>query len=127
MVGTRYDVLQMRVISRSTLTRFVETLSGRKDANAVRAALKSWFHETERAGWKSSQDVKRAYATASIVGADRVVFNIKGNSFRLIVSIDYLRQIVFIKWLGSHKDYDSIDVRTVEYGHQTYQNRPRSR
>ncbi len=117
----------MRVISRSTLTRFVETLAGKKDAVAVRTALESWFHETERAAWRNSQDIKRAYSTASIVGAERVVFNIKGNSYRLITSIDYQRQTLFIKWIGSHKDYDSIDARTVEYGHQTYQNRPRSR
>ncbi len=117
----------MRVISRSTLTRFVEVLAGKKDLVAVRTALSAWFHETERAARKNSQDVKRAYSTASIVGAERAVFNIKGNSYRLIVSIDYPRQTVFIKWLGSHKDYDSIDARTVEYGHQTYQNRPRSR
>jgi mRNA interferase HigB len=117
----------MRVIARSTLSKFVETLAGRKDAVAIRTALEAWFHETELAAWKNSQDIKRAYATASIVGAERVVFNIKGNSYRLIVSIDYPRQTVFIKWLGSHKDYDSIDARTVEYGDQTYQKRSGSR
>ena len=61
----------------------------------------------------------KAYANASIVGPDRVVFNIKGNDYRLVVAINYRRQIVFIKWLGAHADYDKIDVKTVTYGHQT--------
>ena len=64
--------------------------------------------------------MKRAYANASIIGSERVVFNIKGNSYRLVAAVDYQRQVVFIKWLGSHADYDRIDVRTVQYGNQTY-------
>jgi mRNA interferase HigB len=59
--------------------------------------------------------VTRSYANASIVG-DRVVFNIKRNSYRLVVAIDYRRQIVFIKWLGAHAAYDKIAVKTVKYG-----------
>jgi mRNA interferase HigB len=57
-----------------------------------------------------------AYANASIVGSDRVVFNIKGNSYRLVAAINYPHQIVFIKWIGSHADYDKIDVKMVKYG-----------
>ena len=69
------------------------------------------------------------YATASIIDAERVVFNIKGNDYRLIAAVDYERQSVFIKWLGSHAEYDKVDARKVEYGHQTYQKRlgPRGR
>lgn len=59
--------------------------------------------------------MKTSYAHASIVGTDRVVFNIKGNSYRLVVAVNYRRAIVFIKWLGTHKEYDAIDVRTVQY------------
>jgi mRNA interferase HigB len=84
----------------------------------VKSALDSWFHEAARAEWKTPADVVRAYSNASIVGADRVVFNIKGNSYRLVVSLDYEHQIAFIKWVGSHADYDEIDVRTVKYGDQ---------
>ena len=58
---------------------------------------------------------------ASIVGPDRVVFNIKGNAYRLVAAIDYRRGIVFIKWLGSHQEYDKIDVRTVQYDDQAHQ------
>lgn len=70
-----------------------------------------------QAEWKNPADVVKAYANASIVGSDRVVFNIKGNDYRLVVAIHYRLQIVFIKWLGSHAEYDKIDVKTVRYGH----------
>jgi len=107
----------MRVIARKTLKRFIDSLKGGKDQKAVKSALDSWFHEVRQAGWKNPADVVKAYANASIVGSDRVVFNIKGNDYRLVVAIHYRLQIVFIKWLGSHADYDKIDVKTVSYGH----------
>ena len=96
--------------------RFVESLKGQGGHKAVRAALEAWFHEVQRAEWRSSAEVKRSYGTASIISGDRVVFNIKGNDYRLVTAIDYRRQIVFIKWLGAHRDYDRIDARTVQYG-----------
>ena len=105
----------MRIIARSTVVRFIEELEGHKDHRAVKAALDSWLQEVKRAEWKNSSDVKGSYSNASVVGADRVVFNIKGNAYRLVVAIDYRRAIVFIKWLGTHKEYDEIDVRTVQY------------
>jgi mRNA interferase HigB len=114
----------MRVIARSTLPRFVETLTGLKDKAAVKTALDAWFHEVEQANWPGPADVKKAYANASVIDADRVVFNIKGNSYRLVTAIDYPRRVVFVKWLGSHEKYDKIDVRTVRYGDQTYQKHP---
>jgi mRNA interferase HigB len=109
----------VRIIARSTLSRFLESLEGHRDHRAVKAALDSWFKEARQAEWKNSSDVKASYAHASIVGADRVVFNIKGNSYRLVVAVDYRRAIVFIKWLGSHQEYDAIDVRTVGYATKT--------
>ncbi|HKO03598.1 MAG TPA: type II toxin-antitoxin system HigB family toxin [Candidatus Acidoferrales bacterium] len=108
----------MRVIARKTLRRFVDSLKGSKDHSAVRSALDSWFHEAARAEWKTPADVVKAYGNASIVGSDRVVFNSKGNSYRLVVAILYEHQIVFIKWIGSHADYDKIDARKVNYGDQ---------
>ncbi len=105
----------MRIIARKTLREFIESLRGSKDQKAVKSALDAWFHEVQSAEWKAPTDVSRHYASASIVG-DRVVFNIKGNSYRLVVAADYRRQIVFIKWLGTHAAYDKIDVRTVKYG-----------
>lgn len=105
----------MRVIARRTLIRFVESLQGRQYQGAVRDALEAWYHEARRATWRNPAEVRQAYGSASFVG-DRVVFNIKGNDYRLVVAIDYHRQITFIKWIGSHEDYDSIDVGGVAYG-----------
>jgi len=109
----------VRVIARKTLKLFVNSLKGSKDEKAVKSALDAWFHEALRADWKSPADVLGTYANASVVGPDRVVFNIKGNDYRLVVAINYRHQIVFIKWIGTHADYDKIDVKTVRYGHQT--------
>ena len=111
----------MRIIARNTLVRFARDLTGHKDYRAVKAALDAWFHEAKQAEWKRPADVKESYGNASIVGADRVVFNIKGNDYRLVTATDYRRGIVFIKWLGSHTEYDNIDVRTVQYADQANQ------
>ena len=82
----------------------------------MKAALDAWFDEVSKAQWVSSADVKKLYATASIVNAERIVFNIKGNDYRLVVSADFEKAIVWIKWVGSHKAYDRIDVTEVEHG-----------
>jgi len=111
----------VRIIARSTLTRFIEKLEGHKDQRALKAALDSWFQEVKQAEWKNSSDVRASYANASIVGAERVVFNIKGNAYRLVAAVDYRRAIVFIKWLGTDKQYDAIDVRTIQYATQADQ------
>ncbi len=106
----------MRIISRRTLRDFIAERADRKDQPALKAALDSWFAEVSRAAWASTADVKRLYATASIVTADRIVFNIKGNDFRLVVAADFEKAIVWIKWIGTHKDYDRIDVKEVDHG-----------
>lgn len=106
---------RMRIIARNKLTSFVASLAGQKDQKAVKTATDSWFAEVKRSAWSSSADVKARYATASIVTASRVVFNIKGNDYRLVVEIDYSKAIVWTIWIGSHKDYDRIDVRKVRH------------
>lgn len=105
----------MRIIARSTLVTFLDTLNGQRDRQAVAASLNAWFHEVSRAKWRRASDVKQHFATASIVSAERVVFNIKGNDYRLVVAVDYERSIVWIKWIGTHADYDKIDVREVRH------------
>jgi mRNA interferase HigB len=105
----------MRIIARRTLLRFVDSLAGHKDQPAVKAALDAWFDEARKANWTSTADVRRRYATASIVTAERIVFNIKGNSYRLVVAADFEKGIVWIKWVGTHKDYDRIDVTEVDH------------
>ena len=81
----------------------------------MKAALDAWFGEVKKARWASTADVKRLYATASIVSADRIVFNVKGNAYRLVVAVDFEKSIVWIKWIGGHKEYDRIDVTEVEH------------
>lgn len=114
-MGTGYK-LKMRIIARRTLREFVQRRKGRKDTPALKAALDAWFDEVRRARWRNMADIKRHYATASVLSADRVVFNIKGNDYRLIVAVDFEKGIVWIKWLGMHREYDRIDAREVEYG-----------
>lgn len=105
----------MRIIARRTLREFVDSLAGHKDQKAVKAALDAWFHEAKTADWKTTADIKRSYATASIVTAGRAVFNIKGNAYRLVVAVDFEKAIIWIKWIGTHRDYDRIKVTEVEY------------
>jgi mRNA interferase HigB len=105
----------MRVIARRTLRQFIDSLAGHQDQPAVKAALDAWFDEAHKARWTSSADIKRRYATASIVTAERIVFNIKGNAYRLVVAADFEKGIVWIKWVGSHEEYDRIDVTEVEH------------
>ncbi len=107
----------MRIIARRTLQESVDRLAGRKDQSAVKASLDAWFDKVSKASWTSSADVKRPYSTASIVSAGRIVFNIKDNDYRLVVAVDYEKNIVWIKWLGSHKAYDRIDVTEVGHDH----------
>ncbi len=106
----------MRIIARRTLREFVDGRTGYKDHAALKAALDAWFDEVRKARWSTAADVKRSYATASIVSADRIVFNIKGNDYRLIIAADFDKGIVWIKWIGTHKDYDKLDVKGVQYG-----------
>lgn len=106
----------MRIIARRTLREFVESRVGDKTRPALKAALDAWFAEVSKAAWESTADVKRLYATASVVSADRIVFNIKGNDYRLVVSVDFEKAIVWIKWVGTHADYDRINVKEVEHG-----------
>lgn len=81
----------------------------------MKAALDAWFDEVKKARWASTAEVKRSYATASIVTAERIVFNVKGNAYRLVVAVDFEKSIVSIKWLGTHRDYDRIDVTVVKH------------
>jgi mRNA interferase HigB len=75
--------------------------------------LEAWHAEVLRARWRSPHDVKAQFRSASIVGGDRVVFNIAGNKYRLVAAMDWERQILFVKFVGSHALYDKMDVRTV--------------
>jgi mRNA interferase HigB len=75
--------------------------------------LKSWFKEASTANWNTPNEIKEQYGSASILKDSRVVFNVCGNKFRLIVEINYKRQWVFIRFVGTHKEYDNIDANNI--------------
>jgi mRNA interferase HigB len=106
----------MRIIARRTLRAFVASLAGHHDQPAVREALDNWYRGVSKARWRNAADVKRMYATASIVTSERIVFNIKGNAYRLVIAVDFEKSAVWIKWIGNHRDYDKIDATEVEHG-----------
>lgn len=104
----------MRIIARRTLRQFVNSIGGKKDQPAAKAALDAWFDEVSKAKWTSPANVKRLYSTSSSVTGERIVFNIKGN--RLVLAVDFEKAIVWIKWIGTHQAYDRIDVKEVKHG-----------
>jgi mRNA interferase HigB len=97
----------MRIIAKKSLREFWER---HPDAEEP---LLAWFREVEQEDWDTPAKVKEKYRSASIVGKNRVVFNIKGNSYRLVVKINYAARIVFIRFVGTHADYDRIDVGEI--------------
>jgi len=108
------------VIARGTLSGFVKIRVPRAHQDVVKAQLDAWYERAAKAQWKNSAEVKAQYASASILTAERVVFNIKGNDYRLIVAIDDHYKILLIKWIGTHKEYDQIDALEVEYDEDRY-------
>lgn len=110
----------VRVIARGTLNGFVRNRVDRKLQKAVKAHLDAWYAEAAKAEWKTSAELKSQYNSAGIISAERVVFNIKGNDYRLVVAINYHFQVLLIKWLGTHKEYDNIDVEKVTYDEGRY-------
>lgn len=99
----------MRVIAKSTLVKFWE-LPGHEDA---KAALESWHDIALKASWRSPQDVKNQIGSASICAKNRVVLNVAGNKYRLVVEMQYRAGIAWVKFIGTHKRYDEIDVETI--------------
>jgi mRNA interferase HigB len=97
----------MRVIAVRALKAFWQK---HPDAES---ALRAWYTETKRATWRGPQDIRNAYRTASFVGNNRVVFNIRGNSYRLIVAIKYEFQIVYIRFVGTHGEYDRVKAEEI--------------
>jgi mRNA interferase HigB len=99
----------MRVIAKSSLKKFWE-LPGCADS---RGPLQAWYEEAKKANWGSPQALKAQFAHASICGNNRVVFNIAGNKYRLVVETQYRAGLTWVKFVGTHGQYDKIDVETV--------------
>lgn len=101
----------MRIIKEKTLTEYCK-LSKYKQA---KESVLAWIYEIRYSTWNNANELKAKYGNASIISSKRVVFNIKGNDYRLIVDIEYKLQLVFIVWFGTHTDYDKINAKTVNY------------
>jgi mRNA interferase HigB len=97
----------MRIISKRTLVDFWENHA------ASQKPLDEWFKFVRHADWENSQDIKNDFANASFLGDNRVVFNIGGNKFRLIVWVNYAAHAVYIKFIGTHAEYDKIDAENI--------------
>lgn len=98
----------MRVIAISVLRAF-----WRRHPDAEQP-LKAWFEEVTNASWTQPSDIKAQYRSASVLKNRRVVFNIKGNHYRLVVAVAYRLQAVYVKFIGTHKQYDAVNAETIE-------------
>ena len=105
----------MRVITRGALQTYWSQ-RGREDAEEP---LKAWYAEARKAAWKTPEDIKAKYRSASFVADNRVVFNIGGNKHRLVVHVNYGLRVVPVKFIGTHKDYDAIDASKIGGGGTT--------
>lgn len=99
--------MRVRIIARGTLRRFWHS---NPDA---REPLQAWYQEARKATWSSPHEIKQMYRSASVIGNNRVVFNIAGNKYRLIVRFNYDFGIGYIRFVGSHADYDNVDAENV--------------
>ena len=102
------------------MTGFVENRVVLGQQAVVKAQLDAWYQIVHPAKRKSSAELKSQLHSVSVLTSERVVFNIKGNDYRLIASINYGHQILFVKWLGTHREYDQVDARRVEYDEDRY-------
>ena len=100
----------MRVIALSTLKAFLESDAAYADA---REPVMAWYRQVRAADWATPADVKRNIATASILKDGRAVFNIAGNKYRIVVWINYPYRVVYIRFIGTHRQYDEIDAQTI--------------
>ena len=100
----------MRIIAKSRLRIYWETPGNEKS----QAYLNEWYHFCSKQSWATPQNIKNMLRNVSFVANDRVIFNIKGNDYRIICAIDYQRQAMFIKFVGTHKEYDHVNAREVE-------------
>jgi len=97
----------MRIIALNTLRLFWEQHPD------TRQALQAWYRDAKHATWKTPADIRHVYRHASIVGHNRAVFNIRGNQYPLVVAINYTPGIIYVRFIGTHQDYDKIDVATI--------------
>ncbi len=105
-MGTYY-IIYVHIISKKKLVDYYNKHIETKNQ------LEAWYHEVREAEWNNPQDVKEKYRSASIIGGKRVVFNIKGNKYRLVVQINYEMKIIYIRFIGTHKEYNKINAEEI--------------
>jgi len=105
-MGTLH-IISVRVIAKKTLIEYYEK------NKEIKNQLEAWYREAKNAEWKNPQEIKKKYASASIISGNRVVFNIKGNKYRLVTKINYQMKIVYIRFIGTHKEYDKINAEEI--------------
>jgi len=103
----------MIVIGADLVERYLADRSGHKGIKVARSQYQAWLDIVTRANWRNPEDVKASYPKASILKASRVVFNIKGNDYRLVAAVQYRAGALAIRFFGSHAEYDRIDAETV--------------
>lgn len=103
----------MIVIGTETVERYFAAHAGARGLRAARSQYAVWLAIARRARWRTPEDVKASHPRASILKGGRVVFNIKGNDFRLIAAVQYQAGVLVIRFFGSHAEYDHVDAETV--------------
>jgi mRNA interferase HigB len=99
----------MKILVRRTILYYAKIYPSASDALLI------WYHEFSKFGFANFNELKRVYRNASIISNQRVVFNVKGNAYRLIVSINFQQQACYVIWFGTHKEYDQIDVSAISF------------
>ena len=99
----------MHIISKRTLVEFYK----RSDCQDAKGPLEAWYYEAKHAQWADPSEIKAQFGSASIFKNNRVVFNMGGNKYRLVVRINYESKTVFVRFIGTHKEYDEIDVEAI--------------
>lgn len=102
-----FEFLKLRIIAKKILREFWTNHADAEDQ------LKAWYQETSNCNWNNPNEVKNNYPSASMLGENRIVFNIKGNHYRLIVKINYDYQIIWIRFIGTHSQYDKINANKI--------------
>ena len=106
----------MLVIARSTLKKYVETRKGRPEYLALKASVDAWYLEADKASWAKMADVKAQFGKSSPSTANQLCSTSERQRLRLIVAIRFDIQVIYIKWIGTHEEYDHIDAAKVKYG-----------
>jgi mRNA interferase HigB len=118
-MGAEYAV-EVRIISRGTLNGFVRNRVEARLQQDIQGQLDAWYALASRATWKNSGDLRQQQRSARIASAERAVFNIQGNEYMLAVALDYHHEVILVLWLGTHREYDQIDVKQVRYDKGRY-------